>query len=361
MEKSKRKHYAHLYENAKNTGNPAAADGREPGAGDGREYGAGEEYLGDLRVIENLCAHNDLGDAAANKRLYRRLKQEGGFSTWLGEAFLSGLFVHSGEKRRRKTIEKVCKRIAVSFLAMAVVLLAVLLRIQIMDAKESAVLEYIRKEKEQLAQAAEDKKDNIAISKEVEILDQYGIIYSMYPDVVGWLTVEGTGIDYPVMQDISGQEYYLKHSFEGKEDSKGSLFIDAESGVSPLDRNLVIYGHNVSDGSQFGNLDYYLDPDFYKAHSTFTFDTIYETGVYQIVAVVKTRVRQGGESGFRYYWMRGYQNRGEFQELLDFISEESVYDTGEHLSYGDSTVMLSTCEYTVDNGRLVIIAKRMSE
>lgn len=350
MDESKRQQYSHLYQrssaeyDAGTEGNPQERDA----------------YLEDLKEIEHICTHNDLEDTAANKKLYKHLRRDNGFSTWIGESFLSGLSDRTSKNRHRRTIEKVCKRIAVSFLAMAVVLLLTLLYFQIKEAKESAVLDYIRQEKEQLAKAAEEKNED-RNNEPVAILDQYAILYSMYPDVVGWITVEGTGIDYPVMQDTTGEDYYLKHNFEGKEDSKGTPFIDADSKIRPLDKNIVIYGHNVNDGSQFGNLDYYLDPAFYEEHSTLTFDTIYETGTYEIVAVVKTRVKQGDESGFRYYWLRNYANRGEFQELLDFISDNSLYDTGRHLSYGDSTLMLSTCEYTVDNGRLVIIAKRISE
>ena len=165
--------------------------------------------------------------------------------------------------------------------------------------------------------------------------------------------------DYPVMQDHTGGEYYLKHNFEGKDDNKGNPFVSADASIDPMDQNIVIFGHNVSDGSQFGDLDAYLDKKFYKKHPVITFDTIYETGQYQIVAVVKTHVKEKDESGFRYYWFRNYKNRKEFQNLLDFVEENRVYDTGEHLIYGDTTIMLSTCEYTVNNGRLVVIAKRI--
>ena len=171
--------------------------------------------------------------------------------------------------------------------------------------------------------------------------------------------MDGTPIDYPVMQDTTDGDYYLDHNFEGKDDNKGAPFVDADTKVKPLDSNIVIYGHNTRDGSMFGDLDYYLDEKFYRKHPTISFDTIYETGTYQIVAVVKTHVRKNDESGFRYYWFRNYENRGEFQDLLDFINENQLYDTGEHLSYGDSMIMLSTCEYTVENGRLVVIAKRI--
>jgi sortase B len=241
---------------------------------------------------------------------------------------------------------------------MAVVLLSVLLHFQIKDAKEDAVLAYIRQEREVLKKLNEQGSRD---SGGVAILNQYAILYSMYPDVVGWLTVDGTQIDYPVMQDTTGGEYYLKHNFEGKEDNRGAIFVSADTTIEPLDKNIVVFGHNISDGTQFGELDQYLDRDFYLAHPTITFDTIYETGTYQIVAVVKTHVKTESESGFRYYWSHGYEDRAEFQELVDFIDENSIYDTGESLCYGDTMVMLSTCEYTVDNGRLVIIAKRVGE
>ena len=259
----------------------------------------------------------------------------------------------SGKNRHRQMVEKVCRRLAFSFLAMAVVLLLAFNYFQIKEAKKEAVLEYIRQEKEMMKNQDTEDTDRLAI------LSQYDILYSMYPDLVGWLKVDGTPIDYPVMQDRTGEEYYLTHNFEGKDDNKGNPFISADASIEPMDQNIVIYGHNVRDGSQFGDLDYYLDKKFYEKHPVITFDTIYETGTYQIVAVVKTHVKQEDEAGFRYYWFRNYENRDEFQDLLDFIEENRLYDTGEHLSYGDTTIMLSTCEYTVNNGRLVVIAKRI--
>ena len=147
-------------------------------------------------------------------------------------------------------------------------------------------MEYIRKEKQQMKNRETEKTDQLAI------LDQYDILYSMYPDLVGWIKVDGTPIDYPVMQDHTGGEYYLKHNFEGKDDNKGNPFVSADASIDPMDQNIVIFGHNVSDGSQFGDLDAYLDKKFYKKHPVITFDTIYETGQYQIVAVVKTHVKE---------------------------------------------------------------------
>lgn len=353
MNESRRNDYSYLYRQ------PAMRRESKGGTDDLTDQ-EDNRYLGDIKLIESICTHCDLNDVTANRRLYQTLQKEKRFSTWVGDAFLSGLANRRSNNRHRRTVEKVCKRIAVSFLAMAVVLLLVLLYLQIREAKESAVLDYIRQEKEQLAKAAE-RESELELSPEEKVLDQYAILHSMYPEVVGWIKIDDTHIDYPVMQDPTGQDYYLTHSFEGKEDAKGAPFVDTQTQIRPLDQNIVIYGHNIKSGSQFGDLDLYLDQEFYLSHPNITFDTLYETGKYRIVAVVKTKVKKGDEEGFRYYWFRGYEDRGEFQQLLDFIEEESIYETGEVIDYGDSTIMLSTCEYTVDNGRLVIIAKRLGE
>lgn len=349
MDNDKKTKYAYLYEQPSSS-TPASF------TNEGKRPERGSVYLDDLKEIEQICTQNDLDDDKQNQKLYRSLKNRNIFSTWVGEMFLYGLSNHTSKNRHRRTMEKICKRIAVSFLAMAVVLLLSLLYFQVKAVREDAVLAYVRQEREQLQKMSNSAGND---NRKVAILDQYAILYSMYPDVVGWVKVDGTPIDYPVMQDTTGRDYYLNHNFEGKEDNKGAPFVDTDTRIKPLDSNIVIYGHNTRDGSMFGDLDYYLDEKFYKKHPTISFDTIYKTGTYQIVAVVKTHVRNHDESGFRYYWFRNYENRGEFQDLLDFISENQLYDTGEHLSYGDNMIMLSTCEYTVENGRLVVIAKRI--
>jgi sortase B len=294
----------------------------------------------------------------AKRRQYANLYENpGNITPFPGTEGLSpGDLEKDNGHRHRSTVERVCKKIAFSFLAMAVVLLSVLMHFELKQAKSKAVLSYIQQERDVLKKLHENGETD---TNGVAILSEYAILYNMYPNLRGWLTVDGTQIDYPVMQDVSGSDYYLTHDFEGKEDNRGSLYVSVDTTLEPLDKNIVVFGHNLSDGTQFGELDRYLDYDFYTAHPTITFDTIYETGTYQVVAVVKTHVKTETETGFRYYWSHGYENQTEFQELVDFIDENKIYDTGEYLTYGDTTLMLSTCEYTVDNGRLVVIAKKL--
>ena len=116
----------------------------------------------------------------------------------------------------------------------------------------------------------------------------------------------------------------------------------------------------MSNGHNFGMLEQYKDVNFYNKHAMLQYDTIYETGTYQIAAVLITRILYQDEEGFRYYRFYNYDSRQQFQDCVDFIREDQLYETGVDLEYGDQLVMLSTCEYSRPNGRLVIVAKKIS-
>ena len=160
----KKTKYAHLYE----TKSSATSLGNE-----GKHPDGGNAYLDDVKEIEHICTQNDLDDDRQNQKLYRSLEAKNAFSTWVGEAFLNGLSGHTSKNRHRRTMEKVCKRIAVSFLAMAVVLLLSLLYFQMKAVREDAVLAYVRQEKEQLQKASDGKTDN---DQKVAILGQDAIL-----------------------------------------------------------------------------------------------------------------------------------------------------------------------------------------
>ncbi len=199
--------------------------------------------------------------------------------------------------------------------------------------------------------------------KAPDILGQYQSFCENYPDVFGWLKIPGTEIDVPVMQsddEEKGEKYYYLHrDYTGKPSAEGSLFVDSKSGCYPQDDNTVIYGHNMNSGHIFGTLEKFMDYDYFREHQDIQYDTIYETGQYRVVAVLKTRILYQDEEGFRYYRFFHYDTQEEFQECLAFINRNKLFDTGEELRYGDQTIMLSTCEYSQENGRLVVVAKRV--
>lgn len=216
-----------------------------------------------------------------------------------------------------------------------------------------------KKHQSTAGQSADKQKNTADRSKRPKILPQYREMAKEYPGLFGWLQIPDTQIDLPVMQPLKEKDFYLHHDFTGAASAEGALFTDPENNRWPQDGNTVIYGHNMKNGHVFGILDLYEDADYFQAHREIHFDTIYETGVYEAVAVLKTRILNENEQGFRYYQFFQYDSENEFQECLDFIKVNQLFDTGNTLEYGDHILMLSTCEYSQENGRLVIVARKI--
>lgn len=191
------------------------------------------------------------------------------------------------------------------------------------------------------------------------IMDQYAELHDENHDLVGWLSIEGMKIDYPVMQG-KGDEYYLHHDFYGNDSKYGCLYVktcaDVENGT-----NFIIYGHNMKDGSMFGDLDLYVKESFYQEHPEISFDTLYENRTYDIVAVFRSQVYNADDDVFKYYQFYEAQTQEEFEDFYDNIKALSLYDTGVDAQFGDTFLTLSTCAYHVDDGRLVVVARRRRE
>ena len=188
------------------------------------------------------------------------------------------------------------------------------------------------------------------------ILKKYTDLYRENGDVAGWLSIEGTRINYPVMQ-CEDDEYYLHHDFYGEESKYGCLYVrgraDLEDGT-----NFVIYGHNMKDGSMFGDLDLYQQEEFYREHSLISFDTLYEERTYEIVAAFPSQVYDEDAEEFKYYQFYEAETEEEFNEFYENIEALSLYDTGVTAEFGDTFLTLSTCAYHVNDGRFVVVGKR---
>lgn len=191
------------------------------------------------------------------------------------------------------------------------------------------------------------------------ILDRYWELYIRNSDLAGWLSIEGMKIDYPVMQ-CEDDEYYLHHDYDGMDSKYGCLYVreraDLEDGT-----NFVIYGHNMKDGSMFGDLDLYREEEFYKEHPMISFDTLYREYTYEIVAVFLSQIYHENDDVFKYYQFYEAKTEAEFNDFYENIKEMSLYDTGVEAAYGDTFLTLSTCAYHVKNGRLAVVAKRVSD
>ena len=194
--------------------------------------------------------------------------------------------------------------------------------------------------------------------EKVQILREYALIFQKNPDLVGWIKIEGTVINYPVMQTPDFKDYYLVRDFYGQSSAHGCIYVNETSDVFKPSDNLLIHGHRMKDGSMFASLHKYKDADFWQEHSLITFDTITEHHTYQIVSVFLTTASVG--EGFPYYKFIDAENEAEFDAFVDRCKALSLYDTGVDATYGDKLISLSTCEYSQTNGRLVVVAKRIS-
>ncbi|MCR5357796.1 MAG: class B sortase [Lachnospiraceae bacterium] len=190
------------------------------------------------------------------------------------------------------------------------------------------------------------------------MLDEFNALYLKNRSIVGWIRIEGTSIDYPVMQS-SNEDYYLDHNFDQKKDNNGSIFIDSDCSIWPRSQNLIIYGHNMKSGKMFGTLDKYKDKSYWEKHPLIGFDTLYEKGEYQVMYVFNEVVHEEAEVAFKYYQFVDANSAQEYKSNMDEMAAMSLYDTGVESYYGDSLITLSTCDYSEGSERFVVVARKV--
>jgi len=187
------------------------------------------------------------------------------------------------------------------------------------------------------------------------ILPQYAALHAQNPDFFGWIRIEGTKVNYPVMFSPQEPERYLYKDFYGNYAKYGVPFVDGVTDVEHS-RNLLIHGHNARSGILFGDLDKFLKKSFWEEHRYIHLDTLYEERVYEIVAVVKTSIQQESGNVFPYY---DYANIHDDSSGKRYLQELICSATNKgDTCINDSTgiLTLSTCSYHVQEGRLVLIA-----
>lgn len=189
-------------------------------------------------------------------------------------------------------------------------------------------------------------------------LPEYGELYELNNDFAGWLQIENTRINYPVMQTPDNADYYLRRDFYGNQSAHGCLYAREQCDILKPSDNITIYGHNMNDGSMFAALMDYRSKSFFESHRFIRFDTRMEKHTYEVFAVLVTTANK--VSGFPYHKFVDAQSEEEYGEFIARCKALSLYDTGVTPVYGDKLITLSTCEYTQKDGRLVVMAKLVS-
>lgn len=193
---------------------------------------------------------------------------------------------------------------------------------------------------------------------ELTVLEEYQTLYNKNKKLIGWIKIDDTKIDYPVMQ-TANNEYYMDHNFNQEYDRNGSLFLDKDCDIVHRNTNLIIYGHHMKSGKMFGGLNKYSSEEYCKAHPNIQFDTIYEKGTYEVMYVFRSRIYNEDEVIFKYYQFLDAASEQEFNSNMQEMAALALYDTGVTASYGDQLLTLSTCDYSEEDGRFVVVAKRV--
>lgn len=213
-------------------------------------------------------------------------------------------------------------------------------------------------EKESTSEITSTPEETIQEPKTV--LKKYAKLYKLNNNMIGWIRINGTVIDYPVLWLEGDNDYYLEHDFYGEKSKYGQIILDYRCDFETPSTNLIFHGHHMADGTMFGSLRRYQKESYYNKHKYIQFDTIYEEGTYEIFAVFLTKIYNKGDKVFKYYNFVDAATEEEFDSYVASVKALSLYETGITPVYGDELIALSTCEYSQDNGRLVVVARRLS-
>ena len=212
----------------------------------------------------------------------------------------------------------------------------------------------------QLQEVLQEKSDETGEDSSGDSLAQIdaGILalHEENPDCIGWITIEGTRIDYSVMYRPGDKNYYLHRDFNGEYSANGCLYL-AEECVPGDSDNLIIYGHHMNSGKMFADLEKYKDEDFYKEHPMIQFRTIWGNEEYEVLAAFTTPVYTGND--FNYYNFIKAQKGEDYEYFIREIKRKGIYETQSTACYGEKLLTLSTCEYSQKNGRMVVVAKKV--
>ncbi len=263
----------------------------------------------------------------------------------------------------------------------------------------------------------EPEPDVLEEEEEKIPLPKYDELLAVNPYVAGWLTIDGSTIDDPVVYTPKSQNYFLHRAIDGSNESRGTLFIaiNWQEGYN----NTLIYGHNMKDGSGFGSLAKFADASYGKNHPVIRFDTLYEEREYELYAAFYSQIdeeeleteddreskdqkleaeavakkEEQGESvtpaeltlndidlhrdfgdvdiyreekdmdngRFRYYYYTDLSDKADFDYYAENVKARALYDTGVDAEWGDEFITLSTCSYQVKNGRFIVVGVRKKQ
>lgn len=291
--------------------------------------------------------------------------------------------MEENKNSRKKTLSKVIYYVLLSFFVLVFVCSAIYIADYMIEAEQTGEEyknlqdQYVPPSRPPITEATEPSEETGVPSTEgtestepaapteptePSVLPELRSFLEQNPELVGWIRIEDTDIHYPVVQSPTRPNYYLDHTFEGRSSERGAIYVREACDVFAPSDNITIYGHHMKAGNKYGtmfrDLDNYRKKDFWETHQYVYFDNLYERHTYQVFAVFKTSGNSG--EGFAYHLFDDAESEEDFNEFIATVKKLSYYDTGITPQYGSKLITLSTCEYTLENGRLVVVAVRVA-
>ncbi len=201
---------------------------------------------------------------------------------------------------------------------------------------------------------------NPRTGESLQILKQFEALYALNPDLVGWIRIPGTDLSYPVVQsEEDNADYYLKRDFYGEHSEHGCIYVREQCDFLAPSDNCTIYGHRMLDGTMFAQLVNYQKQSFWEQNRYIQLDSLTQLRTYEVFAVFLTTASVG--QGFSYHRFVDAWDEAEYNTFIKTCKDLALYDTGITPLYGDKLITLSTCEYTQQNGRLVVVARQVEK
>lgn len=189
--------------------------------------------------------------------------------------------------------------------------------------------------------------------------ESFKALYARNQDVMGWVKIDGTNINYPVTQ-TTDNDYYLTHDFDKNYTRCGTPFFDYRNALDGSDKSIIIYGHYMRNGQMFGNIEKYKDLQYYRDHSMITMNTIYEENQWKIFSVFYASTKEEDAPNF-YYLHTNFNSEEDFLGFVDDVRDRSLYDIPVDVTGDDQILMLSTCSHIFDDARMVLVARRVRD
>ena len=263
-------------------------------------------------------------------------------------------------ERKQKTT------ITILAVAVAVVLLLIILLALMMGKEDPAPTEPSTEATTEATEATTEATEAPTEPPETtepprEMLPRMKELYEQNDEVIGWVRIDDTKLDYPVMHTPDDKFKYDHLSFEETYDYGGVPYLKYLCDVEKPTVNLLIYGHNMANGTQFRTLMSYTQKKFWEEHPTIYFSTLYEEREYEIIAAFYDQIYYEYQDVFKYYDFLDPQTEEEFNEGIEYFKHKSLYDTGVEAQWGDQLITLVTCAYHVEDGRFVVVGRLVED